>query len=108
MKKEKEKDFGDELYDLMKKHNISMENAEEMINDVVKSIAKPIETALKAELDGHLGYEKNKVSSNANYRNGYSKKNVKSSIGGKTLLKIPRDRDGTFEPKLIKKKSNFN
>ena len=103
MKKEKEKDFGDELYDLMKKHNISMENAEEMINDVVKSIAKPIETALKAELDGHLGYEKNKVSSNANYRNGYSKKNVKSSIGGKTLLKIPRDRDGTFEPKLIKK-----
>ena len=47
----KEKDFGDELYDLMKKHNIPMENAENMINDVVKSIAKPIESALKTELD---------------------------------------------------------
>ena len=33
----KGKDFGDELYDLMKKHNISMENAKNMINDVVKS-----------------------------------------------------------------------
>ena len=99
----KEKDFGDELYDLMKKHNIPMENAENMINDVVKSIAKPIESALKTELDEHLGYQKNQSSTNSNYRNGYSKKTVKSSIEGKTLLKIPRDREGTFEPKLIKK-----
>ena len=77
-KKEKEKDFGDELYDLMKKHNIPMESAEDMINDVVKSIAKPVKKALKAELDGDLGHEKNKVASKLNYQNNYSKKNQNS------------------------------
>ena len=56
--KKKEKDFGDELYDLMKKHNIPMESAENMINDVVKSIAKPVKKALKAKLDAHLDHEK--------------------------------------------------
>ena len=71
IKNNKTKDFGDELYLLMEKHNIPMENVENMVSDVIKSIAKPIESALKAELDMHLGYAKNQISDNNNYRNGY-------------------------------------
>ena len=80
----------------MEKHNIPMENAENMISDVIKSIAKPIESALKAELDMHLGYAKNQISANNNYRNGYFQKNVKPFVG-KTTINIPCDRNVTFE-----------
>lgn len=55
------------------------------------------EAALEAELDSHLAEEVN-----ANRRNGKSKKTVKSASGA-FELETPRDRDGTFEPKLVKK-----
>tara|TARA_B100000609_G_scaffold196847_1_gene192929 strand:- start:13701 stop:14948 length:1248 start_codon:yes stop_codon:yes gene_type:complete len=63
-----------------------------------------METMLKAELEDHLGYphrdSKNKNTSNA--RNGSYKKSVKTTTG-KLDLDIPRDRDGTFEPKAVPK-----
>lgn len=102
MKKEKEKDLGDELYDLMRKHNIPMRDAGEMIDTVMKSIAKPIEHALKAELDAHLGYDKHEVSESENSRNGYSKKKVIGTFG-EAVIDIPRDRNASFEPILVKK-----
>ena len=50
----------------------------------------------------HLGYAKNSISDNNNYRNGYFQKNVKSSVD-KTTINISQYKNGTFEPKLIKK-----
>lgn len=61
-----------------------------------------IEAALNAELDDHLGYEKNQLSTSSNFRNGKTTKRVKTE-GGQFELDTPRDRDATFEPKLVKK-----
>ena len=55
------------------------------------------EAALEGELDSHLSQE-----ITANRRNGKSKKNIKS-LNGNFELKTPRDRAGTFSPKIVKK-----
>ena len=61
-----------------------------------------VESALNAELDEHLGYERHQASNNGNSRNGYASKTVKTE-DGHFELDTPRDRDDTFEPQLIKK-----
>ncbi|HFU0690323.1 TPA: IS256 family transposase [Morganella morganii] len=61
-----------------------------------------VETALNAELTDHLGHEKNASKSGSNTRNGYSSKTVLTD-DGEFELTTPRDREGTFEPQLIKK-----
>jgi len=63
-----------------------------------------IEKALGAELTDHLGYDKADPAGrgSGNNRNGASKKTVKSEDGAVELA-VPRDRNGSFEPKLVKK-----
>lgn len=61
-----------------------------------------IESALNAELREHLGFDKNEQSPSTNKRNGTSKKTV-TSPDGTLELEIPRDREGSFSPQLIKK-----
>lgn len=75
------------------------------VHDFVKMLtAETIQAALDAELDEELGYSKydykNKMTSNS--RNGHSTKTVQGSMG-EMDIEIPRDRDGEFEPQLIKK-----
>ena len=69
-----------------------------------KTIAEFMEGGLEAELDEELGYEpydhKNKRTDNS--RNGHSKKTLKTSMGN-VEVDIPRDRNGEFEPQLLKK-----
>ncbi len=55
-----------------------------------------------AELDDHLDYEYGKKPLSLNTRNGYSSKKVKGS-NGEMEIKVPRDRDGSFEPQIVKK-----
>ncbi|MGO0885208.1 transposase, partial [Clostridioides difficile] len=57
--------------------------------------------------DDHLGYDRydNKNKNTKNSRNGYRNKNVKSDFGEITL-NIPRDRNGDFEPKVIRNYEN--
>lgn len=64
-----------------------------------------IEQMLDAELDEHLGYEKNSVTGNnsGNSRNGYGKKKIISDYGT-CEISVPRDRNGEFEPKVIEKR----
>ncbi|QPT40306.1 Transposase and inactivated derivatives [Oligella ureolytica] len=61
-----------------------------------------VEAALNAELDEHLGYDRHQASNNENSRNGYASKTVKTE-DGQFELETPRDRDGSFEPQLVKK-----
>lgn len=63
-----------------------------------------VERLLNAELDDHLGYAKGdrRVADDGNHRNGYSAKTVLGE-DGPVVLDIPRDRQGTFAPQLIKK-----
>ncbi|MDP0356268.1 transposase, partial [Glaesserella parasuis] len=60
------------------------------------------EAALNGELTDHLGYEKHQPRKGKNARNGYTSKTVICDEG-EIEIETPRDRDGTFEPQLIKK-----
>src|SRR5580698_2682793 len=68
-----------------------------LLDDLKKALSERI---LNAELDEHLGDED--AGGNANRRNGYSKKSVLTGTS-KMTLSVPRDRAGTFDPKLIAK-----
>ena len=63
---------------------------------------RAVEKMLEAELDAHLGYDKNQVSDNTNARNGHSTKKLKNAFG-ESEIKIPRDREGSFEQLKIQK-----
>ncbi|MDE6596616.1 MAG: IS256 family transposase [Oscillospiraceae bacterium] len=67
--------------------------------------AGTIEQMLEAEMDEHLGYEKNSVEGNnsGNSRNGYGHKKIVSDYGECTIA-VPRDRNGEFEPRIIEKR----
>src|SRR3954463_6421386 len=62
-----------------------------------------IETALGAELTEHLGHPRGGVPQGANVRNGAGRKTVQTDLGP-VQVKTPRDRDGSFEPKLVGKR----
>ena len=64
------------------------------------------EAMLQGEMDAHLGYESNDhgAKKTDNRRNGYSKKTVKSEYGN-LEIEVPRDRDGSFEPQVIPKRT---
>jgi transposase-like protein len=63
-----------------------------------------VEAALGAEVDDHLGYAKyeTKGRGTGNSRNGYSHKILKGDHG-EVEIDTPRDRNGTFEPQLVRK-----
>ena len=61
-----------------------------------------VEAALNAELDDHLGFERHEQSEADNNRNGYASKTNRTEAG-QFELDTPRDRAGSFEPKLVKK-----
>lgn len=68
-----------------------------LFDELKKALA---ERVLNAELDDHLDGEA--AGGRANHRNGYSKKTVLTETS-KIDIKIPRDREGTFDPKLIQR-----
>lgn len=75
------------------------------IQDLFKeTIAEFMENGLEAELDEELGYNKydfkNKDTDNSH--NGYSGKRLRTSFGT-VDVSVPRDRNGEFEPQLLKK-----
>ncbi len=69
-------------------------------SQILKKIT--VEAALNAEMEDHLGYEKHQKSTSTNSRNGQTSKRIKTE-DGEFEINTPRDRDGTFEPLLIKK-----
>jgi len=66
--------------------------------------AKVLERALGAEMDDHLGYVKGDPAGNGsgNSRNGFSGKTVTTTAGPVRVV-VPRDRNGTFEPRIVRK-----
>ena len=77
-----------------------------ILEDFKTLLRESIQTASEVEMDSHLGYEKHQESTNPNYRNGTNKKTLKSKYG-EIDVSIPRDRDGTFEPQLVKKEKDY-
>ena len=65
-----------------------------------------LEAALEGELAGHLAEEQAQYDPPANRRNGYSVKQLKTG-GGTIELSTPRDRAGSFEPQIVKKRETI-
>jgi len=74
---------------------------------IQKLVGGMVEKMLEKEMEDHLGYEKHSPNGNhsGNSRNGTNKKIVHSS-NGSLEIDVPRDRNGEFEPKLIKKRQS--
>lgn len=79
----------------------------QQLNDFLSALQKRgIEKMLEGELDDHLGYDKHEQSGNENARNGYGKKKIKTSYG-ESEIRVPRDRDASFNPMLVPKRENM-
>lgn len=99
--------------------NILTEQEKELVNLVIQDsqstediqsklkrlFAGAIEQMLEAEMDEHLGYDKNSIAGNntGNSRNGYNHKTIISDYG-ESEIAVPRDRNGEFEPRIIEKR----
>jgi transposase-like protein len=81
-------------------------NGQELNNFLEQIQKRGIERLLEGELDGHLDYEKHEKSDNPNARNGHTIKTIKSKFGA-SVIKVPRDRDSSFEPVLVPKRGNM-
>lgn len=75
-------------------------------NEFKSMLKEVLQETAQEELTTHLGYEKNQTSDNTNSRNGYNKKKLNSKYG-QVDVEIPRDRDSSFEPQLIKKRETI-
>jgi len=76
---------------------------EKDLNEFSQMLTKiTVEAALNAELEDHLGYSRHQQSESSNSRNGFSTKTLKTE-DGQFQLDTPRDREGSFEPRLVKK-----
>jgi len=94
-------DLRDRLAREVAKDCKTVEDVHNMLKDLFK---RTIQEILESEMTEHLGYEKHSSEgdNSGNSRNGYSKKVIKTSMG-ETEINIPRDRNGEFEPHVIKK-----
>lgn len=97
-----EKERKENLRNIMK--GLDVKNFDDL-KDVFKlMIGEMVECGLEGEIEDELGYSKydyrNKDVENS--RNGYSQKKLKTSFG-ETGIKVPRDRNGEFEPQLVPK-----
>jgi putative transposase len=100
----KQKSRVDELLDEL----IKDKTPEEIVSDsgVLGALTKRLyERALEGEMTAHLGYEKHAAEgrNKKNSRNGKTSKRVKAD-SSEIELEIPRDREGSFEPQLVRKR----
>ncbi len=87
-----------------------VDNPEELFgkDGLLKELtARLVERVLEAELTDHLGYEKHNPAgrNSGNNRNGHGNKTLKGDTG-QLDIKVPRDRNGSFEPQLVKKRQS--
>lgn len=82
-----------------------LKTAADVMKYIKDATGEILEEMLEAELEGELGYEKyDRTEEKDNYRNGYTNKKVKGNLG-EMELKIPRDRNGSYEPTIVPKYS---
>ena len=103
-KSTKEKDVIDQILDQLDLHGMTQEELFGADGLAKKLTSRLLNKALEAEMDTHLGYKKhsNDGDGSGNSRNGYSEKTVITG-DGEAQIKVPRDRNGEFEPEIVKK-----
>ncbi len=93
-----------ELVRLAKEQGLSLTGPDGLLKQFTKSV---LETALNEEMTEHLGHEKNRADrgrDSVNVRNGTRPKTVLTEATGHVEIEVPRDREGTFEPVIVKKR----
>lgn len=92
--------LAEQLVDQAKSDGVSLIGR--LLTDITKRV---LETGLEVELTEHDGYEKHSVEgrNGENSRNGTRSKTVITDVGPVTI-DVPRDRNGTFEPVLVRKR----
>lgn len=95
-------ELAQQLLAQVKEQGIELIGPYGLLNRLTKNV---LETALEAEMDDHLGYEKHDVigRGSGNSRNGTRTKTVLTEIGP-VEIDVPRDTGSTFEPQIIKKR----
>ena len=98
-----EQEAAAELVRLAKEQGLSLTGPDGLLKQLTKSV---IESALAEEMTEHLGYEKHDPAGigSDNIRNGTRSKTVISGNTGPVEIDVPRDRAGTFEPQIVKKR----
>lgn len=90
---------------MLTKEFVSQFKTESDVSEFLKIMhSKVLEKMLEAEMDVHLGYEKNSVAGNnsGNSRNGSYPKKIRTEHG-EAVISVPRDRNGEFEPVAVPK-----
>ena len=92
-----------ELVRLAREQGLSLTGPDGLLKQFTKSV---LETALNEEMTEHLGYEKHDPAGagTGNIRNGTRAKTVLTEATGHVEIDVPRDRQGTFEPQIVKKR----
>ena len=92
-----------ELVRLAKEQGLSLTGPDGLLKQLTKTV---LETALNEEMTGHLGYEKHDPAGAGagNVRNGTRSKTVLTENTGQVQIDVPRDRAGTFEPQIVRKR----
>lgn len=93
-----------ELVRLAKEQGLALTGPDGLLKLFTKNV---LETALNEELTEHRGHEKNHADPDGedrNVRNGTRPKTVLTEATGQVTIDVPRDRDGSFEPQIVKKR----
>ncbi|MFI5951852.1 IS256 family transposase [Micromonospora chalcea] len=92
-----------ELVRAAKEQGLSLTGPDGLLKQLTKTV---LETALNEEMTEHLGYEKHDQAGvgSGNIRNGTRSKTVLTEANGPVQIDVPRDRAGTFEPQIVRKR----
>ena len=98
-----EERVAEELVARAREQGLSLTGPDGLLKQLTKTV---LETALNQELTEHLGHDKHGVAGNeaGNVRNGSRPKTVLTEGSGQVPIEVPRDRDGSFEPQIVKKR----
>jgi putative transposase len=94
----------EKLFEMAREMGKDIKSAEDLSGLMSEFLKMTVESALSAELDHHLGYDKHAIEgrNTGNSRNGYTSKTLRGTHG-EEVIQAPRDRLGTFEPVIVKK-----
>jgi hypothetical protein len=93
-----------ELVRLAREQGLSLTGPDGLLKQFKKSV---LETALNEEMTEHLGHEKHRAleeRKSTNIRNETRPKTVLTEATGQVQIEVPRDRDGSFRPQIVKKR----
>jgi transposase-like protein len=93
----------EELVRRAREQGLSLTGPDGLLKQLTKTV---LETALNQEMTEHLGHGKHGPAGNeaGNVRNGTRAKTVLTEASGQVPIEVPRDRDGSFEPQIVRKR----